>query len=1333
MSLHLYRVGEYSHASEIRSFKHIVKVLRERFGDSRDHAFLIGNYNIGGVELDAILFTERKVYVLEFKNWGGKIVAAENGPWTADGKPIHGGNQQNSPFFQIRRNRGAAAKELAQQLRLTHPLLLGAAILFSQRATFDLQGLSDNVRKWLDVRELSDFGKFIEQADECSFSCTTAQLEEWEQRLNLSQFALDDELHPLVAQGNYVSHAAQADDFYTPLSAMAQKEDLTVRERCKVLYDTFCKATNERLRESSILFTNLFPKVAHLLKEHDAPDALSRTVHDARAQLWKQEEYSDEQLTAVYPFHLKAVCRYISLIYDDAPIPEPLQALFPADGYARKHTRTHKLGKYLRVTAESIDDQFIYATRQDTGEAVKIDYSAENRFWTGDRDYLKTIVTKDCQLNVLAPRVEDDPTVLYPELIVYEPDYLLNVTQISACFKPYGNKPYNHLLNRLTAFSGSEHTVLGNFAGELLDEQIRREERDVNESLQEFFAEHTMGMTTTPNVRLQELAIQGRLQAKNIRRALVDIEEQQEIDKLDTAQLIIEPTFFSDVLGISGRMDLLELNKRLIVEQKAGKGDYGSDDAFVHAKEDHRVQISLYRALMHYQFDTSNQDLRTLLLYSKYMRPLVDVGHSPALLAKAIQVRNCVVFCEFLYAQGGLPFLDTLTPEHLISKEVNENFWQKYALPQINQVLTPIHKAEPLEKAYFYRFLQFVQRELMHSKLGNARKDDSGFAALWQATLTDKIKSGNIYYQLALQLPEEQGNISSVRFEIDNGDSPSNFRKGDTVILYPYSGVPNACEEMVFRAIVKEISANEMEIEFLNRQTSRTIFRHYEEKGCEWALEHDLLESSFSGLYQGLHSLLTTTKSRRDLLLFQRLPKTNEALTLKGTYGTFDELVLRAKQAEDFFLILGPPGTGKTSHGMLTLVQEELQEAGHTILLTAYTHRAVDEICEKLMEAGIDFIRLGNHNATEVPEEYLFEHRTANCRTVLEEVEAILQKTRIFCATTAAINNNTAFLRKKRFDLAIIDEASQLLEPHLVGMLTALNGGEEAIRRFVLIGDHKQLPAVVQQSAQDCLVTEPLLREIGVTNCGQSFFERLYHRYGQDARHCYMLTHQGRMHEEIAQYPNEAFYEGKLRCVPLSHQLSPLREDISATGIRALLSRHRLAFIHPLGVPPSEYDKVNREEAVMIAATVRAVYEQWAADGKEFLPASTVGVIVPYRNQIIAVRKALAEYGITAFDDITIDTVERYQGSQRDVIIYGFTIHNPYQLNFLTANTFEENGKLIDRKLNVAMTRAREHLFLIGNAELLEKDCLFASLLAYLRKENAYYEFPYRKYVENRF
>ncbi|MBQ6309149.1 MAG: hypothetical protein IJK82_05015, partial [Prevotella sp.] len=98
----------------------------------------------------------------------------------------------------------------------------------------------------------------------------------------------------------------------------------------------------------------------------------------------------------------------------------------------------------------------------------------------------------------------------------------------------------------------------------------------------------------------------------------------------------------------------------------------------------------------------------------------------------------------------------------------------------------------------------------------------------------------------------------------------------------------------------------------------------------------------------------------------------------------------------------------------------------------------------------------------------------------------------------------------------------------------------------------------------------------------------------------------------------------------------------------------------------------------------------------------------------------IEQTGITALLQVSIDTVERYQGSQRDVIIYSFTIQNRYQLEFLTANCFVEDDKVIDRKLNVVLTRARKQLILTGNEAVLRYNGLYAQLLDDIKKRGGY-------------
>jgi len=168
----------------------------------------------------------------------------------------------------------------------------------------------------------------------------------------------------------------------------------------------------------------------------------------------------------------------------------------------------------------------------------------------------------------------------------------------------------------------------------------------------------------------------------------------------------------------------------------------------------------------------------------------------------------------------------------------------------------------------------------------------------------------------------------------------------------------------------------------------------------------------------------------------------------------------------------------------------------------------------------------------------------------------------------------------------------------------------------------------------------------------------------------------------------------------------------------ALLTNHRMIFI------PSEYcksinisDKVNTSEASIVSRILERIYQYY---GVAFDADTTVGVIVPYRNQIAMIRKKLEQLRIPQLLHISIDTVERYQGSQRDVIVYSFTVQNNYQLDFLTSNTFVEDGHIIDRKLNVALTRARKQMIMTGNAETLQSNTVFRNLIEYVKSKGGY-------------
>ena len=143
--------------------------------------------------------------------------------------------------------------------------------------------------------------------------------------------------------------------------------------------------------------------------------------------------------------------------------------------------------------------------------------------------------------------------------------------------------------------------------------------------------------------------------------------------------------------------------------------------------------------------------------------------------------------------------------------------------------------------------------------------------------------------------------------------------------------------------------------------------------------------------------------------------------------------------------------------------------------------------------------------------------------------------------------------------------------------------------------------------------------------------------------------------------------------------------------------------------------KANVLEARIIAQLVKGIVSLHEKNDMPFDTQRQLGVIVPFRRQIALVRVEIAKLLPDVAENLVIDTVERYQGSQRDIIIYGTTITQHYELDVLS-NLTETASGMVDRKLNVAITRARKQLFILGNEKLLRDNVLYAKLIDYCKK-----------------
>ena len=794
--------------------------------------------------------------------------------------------------------------------------------------------------------------------------------------------------------------------------------------------------------------------------------------------------------------------------------------------------------------------------------------------------------------------------------------------------------------------------------------------------------------------------------------------------ELDKTDAVLEPSYICEALGLQGRLDYMQRDMSSFIEMKSGKADEYAIRGKVEPKENNKVQMLLYQAVLQYSMGMDHRKVKAYLLYTRY--PLLYPSRpSWAMVRRVIDLRNRIVADEYGIQLHNNPEYTARKLEEINASTLNERglrgrFWETYLRPPIDRFQEKLQRLSAIEKSYFYAVYNFLTKELYTSKSGDVDYEGrTGAASLWLSTLAEKCEAGEIIYNLRIRenhaADEHKAYLLLVRSDFEEKELPEtvadndiqnvlpNFRQGDAIILYERNcGTDNVTNKMVFKGNIEHLTDHEISIRLRATQQNPSVLP----ADSLYAIEHDTMDTTFRSMYQGLYAYLSATQERRDLLLAQRPPKFDESLDslVSQAKDDFTRVALKAQAAQDYFLLIGPPGTGKTSCALKKMVETFHADKGAQILLLSYTNRAVDEICKSLasIRPAVDFIRVGSElSCDETYRTHLIENELASCNRRSEVYERI-RSCRIIVGTVAAISGKPELFRLKHFNVAIIDEATQILEPQLLGILCARGEeGGNAIDKFILIGDHKQLPAVVLQSSEQSAIYEESLMSIGLTNLKDSLFERLYRnctaRQSSLTSHpSYdMLCRQGRMHPEVALFANRAFYGGRLIPVGLPHQL----EDSDTVC--------RLAFYPSIPEKTGTSTKINHSEARIVADLVARIYEDCRIDFDE---ARTLGIITPYRSQIALIKKEIAALGIPALNRIMVDTVERFQGSERDVIIYSCCINSYFQLKFVS-NLTEEDGTLIDRKLNVALTRARKQMFVTGVPKYLKSNPLYESLL----------------------
>ncbi|MBQ2779068.1 MAG: ATP-dependent helicase [Bacteroidaceae bacterium] len=979
----------------------------------------------------------------------------------------------------------------------------------------------------------------------------------------------------------------------------------------------------------------------------------------------------------------------------------------------------------IQITVASWDGNSISGT-DDSGHTVTTLLPEAHCYHT-----LPTLLNKGCRLNLLSCRRKEDGTLL-PRDIIYHPDCLIDISALARCLQPYGSHPAGYILNLLESTDESSARLLGEAANIFLDDCVNSRPgtpASYRRSMETFFREYPLQLSVCPDID-KKFFDDAFAQFNNIQQKM-GTQALESSDGYRQEGTQIEPSFFCEPLGLQGRIDLLQGNSTMLIELKSGKADEYRGGP----KEEHRLQMSLYREMLSYSLGTPRSNIRAMLFYSRYPRFFVEQSNATQ-ISIALMLRNHIVsLLEEMCTDGLYNRLKNLSPDDLNTRGDHGRLWSNYIRPRIEKILSPIHEADELLCRYIFGNIAFVAREMMIAKVGGhgtniqtkKTQSRSCFADVWRAPLSQKIEEGNILTGLSilsLERADESDSITDITFAIETSSDHfyPNFRAGDTVFVYRLaSEADTATNQQVTRGTLTAISPTRLTLHLRHKQQGHTLYS----EGSHYAIEHDHLDSTFRASLRDLYSLLGAPKERTDLLLARRQPRFDTSRTLTRSYGSeyLDQIVLKAKQADDLFMLVGPPGTGKTSQALSSIVREFYSDPTQNILLASYTNRAVDEICqalEQLPEAP-QYIRIGSEQSCQPQySPRLLKNSILQCKN-REQIRLTMQQTRIFVGTIASLTARKELFKLKKFQRAIIDEATQILESQLSGLLAAVSPeGSPAIERFILIGDPKQLPAVVAQSPEESRVKSPTLQTIGIKDYGTSLFERLfsyYHDKGIEGL-SHTLNRQGRMHPTVSTFANRHFYNNTLHPIPLPHQTEAATFDTynAENTIQTILATRRAAFVATEPQPQAEEsEKVNRSEALAIAQFVKEYYSLIKSNDKVWNPAQQIGIIVPFRNQIAMVAHAIAALSLPRSEQIIIDTVERYQGSQREMILFGTTITHPRQIETISSPIIAPDGTLIDRKLNVALTRARRQMYIFGNSEALSASPLYRALMDELK------------------
>jgi DNA replication ATP-dependent helicase Dna2 len=673
---------------------------------------------------------------------------------------------------------------------------------------------------------------------------------------------------------------------------------------------------------------------------------------------------------------------------------------------------------------------------------------------------------------------------------------------------------------------------------------------------------------------------------------------------------------YSATIGIQGRIDAVfrEGNRLDILELKTGSRI---------RQEDH-AQLFIYRLLLSDLIRRwQRSDGHDVAITSRLLSS-VDGSFAPLRVMtdfyQVLDARNKLIAMH--YALGRHPA--HIRPRY---EGFNEDIckscpsWTRNRCKESSDVFGDRPgAAETAELEYFRKLTKLVEREKWHA-------DQDLADLLDDSRLQFRVNNFRAICGARIVTDAE-------RFMFEFDENTSDLEIGDSVLIH----AGRISSTATYHGHVREIDTRRMRVSIPLKNLDARVF-----EGQSWIVDRFPSDVTAEASHTAIYDFLVSPMDDKKRAILGTVGAVYERPgghrpPLQGLNASQQEAISGAINCPVFHLIWGPPGTGKTR-----VIPEIVQRIAGPVLLGAFTNTAVDKILIALLDHDptTRFLRVGRSSdspelvrklqgdpADFFTDDLAFKH--GSVRAVKER----LQEARIVAAT-AHRASTLPYLRTRAFAMAIIDEAGQLTEPLTLGLILRA-------RRFVLIGDDRQLP--------------PVVRTRGLAH---SMFERLK----KDADAVTLLETQYRMHPEIMDVANRLFYQGRLKAGVTADERTPPDGPDAA----------------PVVFVPVESDRDGRsnpDEARAVVEMVRSLTLDHGIDRE------AIGVVSPFRAQVVLLRQMLSGTGVA------VDTVERFQGGERDIMILSFVRSRA------TGFVFD------DRRLNVAITRARRKLVLVAHPAL---------------------------------